>query len=115
VSIYTELLRLALDEEQQARDVASCSVRELADELAGRRLEFARSRVELGPSATRAAEWTADLIAHDVALVRLCQRLGVEQSLADPTASPSERERLLALLASGEMGVDLEGRSVSAE
>lgn len=100
MSIYTELLRLALHEEQRLRDLAECSLDELVDELVARRLELARAREMLAPSRTRAAEWTADLIAHDVALARLCQRLGVEQALDDPMAPPTERDRLLALLAS---------------
>jgi len=100
VTIYTELLRLALEEEQQVRDVADCSVEELVDELVARRVELATSREALAPSATRAAEWTADLITHDVALVRLCQRLEIDQRLVDPTSPPSERDRLLDALAS---------------
>ena len=53
----------------------------------------------MAPSSTRAAEWTADLIAHDVALIQLCKRLGIEQTLTDPSAPPTERDRLLEVLA----------------
>ena len=53
----------------------------------------------MAPSSTRAAEWTADLIAHDMALVRLCKRVGIDQTLTDPSAPPTERDRLLSVLA----------------
>ncbi len=103
MSIYSELLRLALLE-QRAEDVASQSVEELVEALVARRIQLVTSRAEMSPSATRGAEWTADLITHDVALVRLCDRLGIEQALTEPSAPPIERERLLSALAAKRIG-----------
>lgn len=105
MSIYTELLRLALEEET-VRNGAERSLDELVAELVARRLQLVRSRVELAPGATRAAEWTADLITHDVALVRLCEHLGIEQALSDPSAPPAERDRLLSGLAAKRIDLD---------
>ena len=96
MSIYSELLRLALE---QDLDADKEDVGMLAARLADRRVQLGRSRSEVGPSGSRAAEWTADLIAHDVVIVRLSERLGIAQALTDPAAAPTERDRLLAVLA----------------
>jgi len=96
MSIYSELLRLALAHDH---DHDEAGVGPLVARLVERRSQLEQSRTELAPSASRAAEWTADLIAHDVALVELCERLGIIQTLTDAAAPPTERDRLLAVVA----------------
>ena len=100
MSIHTELLRMALEADAGRLDNAS------TDELVARLAGLRRGLGQVAPDGRRprrtAADTTADLIAHDVALVRLCERLGIEQCLTDPLASPAERDRLItAVEASG--------------
>jgi hypothetical protein len=98
VSIYTELLRIALDEERDlgGRDP---STDELVDRLRTCGSLLRLSRREGGAGERGAVEWTAHLIARDVVLVHLCERLGIGQALTDPRAAPGESDRLLAVLA----------------
>ena len=100
MSIHTELLRMALEADVHGTDDAS------TDELVARLLGYRRGlRDATSGHGRRAADTTAELIAHDVALVRLCERLGIDQDLTDPQASPIERDRLVAAL--GDAGIDL--------
>ncbi len=83
---------MALDDGRGSDDAST-------DELVARFLGYHRGLrdVTAAPGhGRRAADTTADLIAHDVALVRLCRRLGIDQDLTDPRASPGERDRLVA-------------------
>jgi hypothetical protein len=104
VSIYSELLRIALDED---RDIGGreLSTDELVDQLRTCGTLLTLSRHERGAGERGAVEWTAHLMARDVVLVHLCDRLGIDQALTDPRAAPGESDRLLAVLAS--KGVDL--------
>lgn len=111
--MYSELLGLALADES-ASGGNERSVEELVDRLVKRRLELIRAREEMAPSSTRVAEWTADLIAHDVALIRLCERLGIDQTLTDASAPPTERDRLLSVLAAGRIDLG-ESQATSKE
>ena len=113
MSIYSELLRIALTEEAETGGDES-SVGELVDRLVERRLELMRSTEEMAPSSTRAAEWAAVFIAQDVALVRLCERLGIEQRLTDPSAPPTERDRIITMLAARRIDL-LAGDTLSME
>jgi len=101
MSIHTELLRMALEADVHGTDDASTV------ELVARLLGYRRGlRDTVAPGhGRRAADTTAELIAHDVALVRLCGRLGIDQDLTDPQASPTERDRLVAAV--GDAGIDL--------
>lgn len=47
-----------------------------------------------GPYTERLADW----LAYDVALVRLCERLGVSHGMLDGDAGPATRARAEALL-----------------
>jgi hypothetical protein len=103
VSIYSDLLRYALaDEGGDAR------FRPSVDELVAR-LSERRARIGGTPSSrgvpSSSPERMAEFVAHDVVLVRLCERLCIDQMLTDPWASPRERDRLVSLLA--EQGFDL--------
>jgi len=104
VSIYSDLLRHALEEQDRG-----ATTDEPVDELVARLAEqHGRINRALGPSGgdpLNSPEWMANFVAHDVALVRLCERLCIDQMLTDPWASPLERDRLLAVLA--ERGIDL--------
>lgn len=105
MSLYSDLLRLALAEPPE-KGVDTLSREALVGELAQCRAMLAKTEAAPHHDARGAAEWIAELVAHDVALVRLCERLGIDQELTDPWAHPDERDRLLALLA--DKGVVLE-------
>jgi len=102
MSIHTDLLRMALATDGHGSDDAP------TDELVARLLGYRRGLQDVTEApghGRRAADTTADLIAHDVALVRLCQRLGIDQDLTEPQASPGERDRLVAAVEAA--GIDL--------
>jgi hypothetical protein len=94
VTIYTELLRIALADA-------------LVDGRPEAPIDGLLDRLRACRTEEGAAEWTAYVLAHDVALVQLCERLGVEHALTDPRTAPGERYRLLAVL--GDRGLDLGG------
>jgi len=106
VTIYTELLRIALAE-ALVDGGPETPIDELLGRLRARRTALELSRDVGGTTEEGAAEWTAYVLAHDVALVQLCERLGVEHALTDSRTAPGERNRLLAAL--GDRGLDLRG------
>jgi hypothetical protein len=86
VSVYSEMLRLAL----AAEEPEAYSVAELVS-----RAVTAQAHLHAGhDSATR----LANSLAYDVALVRLCERLGVEHELAGESAGPIARRNAEMLL-----------------
>lgn len=104
VTVYAELLRLALAE----RDEAERSVGELVSDALVQHENLDLS----GPAADRLA---AEL-AYDRSLVRLCDRLGIAHDLLGPCArKPARRktERAVAAALADRGGVDVPGRSVT--
>jgi hypothetical protein len=72
------------------------------EELA-RHLRAQRRALGLGTRASAGGdtmERLTDYLAHDLLLIELCQRLGIEEHLTDAQAGPSgvERDRLLDFL-----------------
>jgi hypothetical protein len=111
VSLYSDLLRLALVElPEEAAETLATEV--LVDQLVQCRAMLVRTEEAPHNDARGAAEWIAELVAHDVALVRLCERVGVDQALTDPWAHPGERDRLLALLADRRIVLETSGEAV---
>jgi hypothetical protein len=104
VSIYSDLLRYALAE-QVRDDTGDEPVEELVAKLAEHRGRIGRGEGPPGGGPSNSPDRMASFVAHDVALVRLCERLSIEQMLTDPWASPLERDRLLSVLA--DRGIDL--------
>jgi hypothetical protein len=101
--MYSELLRVALASasEDGERDV----------EALAQRLRAQRRALGLGAHTSAGGdtmERITDLLAHDVLVVELCQRLGIEEHLTDPQGGPSgpERDRLLERLRTDGVGVD---------
>jgi hypothetical protein len=82
LSVYSELLRLALaDDTSPGRSVSELVTRAVTSRGA--------AHAGYGPTATR----IADALAYDVALVRLCERLGVPHGLTGEAAAPDARRR----------------------
>jgi hypothetical protein len=96
VTIHTELLRIALEADEH--DGPEPSVEWLVAKLAECRRRLAGAKDGRSAPGRGVADRAADLIAHDVALVRLCQRLDIDQALTDPFAPLGERDRLVAEL-----------------
>lgn len=86
MSVYSEMLRMALDQE--------APLHQPVGDLVSRALSL-RPRDTNASSAERVAGW----LAYDVALVRLCEYLGVEHGMLDGDAGPSSRARAEVLLA----------------
>jgi hypothetical protein len=82
LSVYSELLRLALAGDKST----GSSVSELVARAVTSR-EATQDRYEA--AATR----IADALAYDVALVRLCERLGVEHELTGESAALDARRK----------------------
>jgi hypothetical protein len=100
LSIYSELLKLALDEEPPGQESAP-SISDLLQSVL-----VLRARLEAGASSGAKAseefpapERLADQLAYDVALVRACQQLGIPQGLAGGGPVAAERERVEQALA----------------
>ena len=104
MSIYSDLLRFALAAYPESAD-AELSVEELVERLSEKRMRFPATLGTTGRGAPSASECMADFVAHDVVLVRLCERLNIGQMLTDPWSSPNERDRLISVLA--DRGFDL--------
>lgn len=106
MTVYAELLKLALAE----RDEAERSVGELVSDALVRHENLALP----GPAASRLA---AEL-AYDRTLVHLCDRLGVAHDLLGTSARTPARRRteraLVAALADRGGGKDVPGRSLTA-
>ena len=88
VSIYAEMLKLALESDEHA----DSSVPALVNEALARRVDL-----ECGGDA---ASRLARALAYDVILVRLCEQVGVPHDLTGESAGPSARrqaERKLAV------------------
>ncbi len=64
-------------------------------DLVSRALSLRPFRDGAAPSADRIAGW----LAYDVALVRLCEHLGVDHGMLDGEAGPASRARAEILLA----------------
>jgi len=97
VSIYSELLRMALGDGRDGRDQPVGSL--VAKALSCRaRLEGAATGEALSPHANP-ADRVGDGLAYDVALVRLCDRLGVEHDLTGDGDGVSARDGAEARLA----------------
>ena len=99
MSIYSELLALALEAEQEENGAHEASVEELVNRLADYAVRLAPHASNPKNNASGAEDLTANLIAHDVALVRLCELFDIPQSLTEPRSGPGERDRLISLLA----------------
>lgn len=87
VSVYAEMLKMALDADAQGDETVS----DLVSRALARRLELDRG----GDAATRLAR----ALAYDVTLVRLCERLGVEHAMTGPAAGPPARRQVERALA----------------
>jgi hypothetical protein len=87
VSVYSELVRMALEDD----DSRDSSVSELVARLA-----MLRSGLE---SAGDPAARIGDAVYYDVTLVRLCERLRIDHDLTGDTAGPVARTRAESLLA----------------
>lgn len=87
VSVYSEMLKLALDTDEQA----ASEVPDLVNEALSRRLDLDCG----GDAASRLAR----ALAYDVTLVRLCERLGIAHDLTGGTAGPSARRQVERKLA----------------
>lgn len=87
MSVYSELLRMALAHEPPADQPVG--------DLVSRALSLRPSREGAATSADLIAEW----LAYDVALVRLCEHLGVDHGMLDGEAGPASRTRAETLLA----------------
>jgi hypothetical protein len=96
VSLYSDLLRLALDD--PAVPLGSTSVDELMARVRTQQDRLALAHSRGGTYGPGSAESVVDLVTLDVAIVELCRILGIEQSLTDPWTPPDERERLLELI-----------------
>lgn len=116
VSVYTDLLRMALSTEDERDDA---SLPELIDHLISRKAVLhLGARSDGDPQADRGVTSVLGReLDYDVALVRLCDRLEIEQSLTDPSSGPSERRHaeeqvcehipaLVPLLLGGCIGVE---------
>lgn len=93
MSIYSELLRAALEDVGSARFSPLSDDELVARWRHGRRAldaELAGGPASSGPVDAR----VGDLLACDVLLVQICRRLGIEEHLTDPLAGPRERERV---------------------
>ncbi|HET6809411.1 MAG TPA: hypothetical protein VFH50_00205 [Acidimicrobiales bacterium] len=100
LSIYSELLKLALAEQPLGEESAP-SVSDLV-----RSVMVLRARLGAGAGPTVGAEAEvpapqrlADQIAYDVALVRACERLGISHRLTGDGPVAPERERVERALA----------------
>lgn len=92
VSVYSEMLRMALGEDDRAdRPVAAMPLPELVGHLLA-----CRSRLSAGGHA---ADRLARMLTYDVALVRLCDRVGVEHDLTGDLADPDGRRQVEERLA----------------
>lgn len=87
VTVYGELLRLALTREEEA----DTPLDDMVAEVLARREALARP----GDSAARLAA----ALAYDSALVRLCRRVGVAHELTGELAGPQARRRAELALA----------------
>ena len=86
VSVYAEMLKLALQEDDRVDD----TVAGLVDQALARRPDLDTG----GDAASRLAR----ALAYDVTLVRLCERLGIDHEMTGPRAGPTARrhaERVL--------------------
>jgi hypothetical protein len=90
VTIYSEMLRLALAREAAHGD-ADPPVAELVAELLSRRTRV--TRASLGLVTGKVADRVGDSVSYDVALVKLCTRLGIDHNLTGDEAGPDERQR----------------------
>lgn len=94
MSIYSELLKMALAEASRGDDdpasllaeVVACRERVRGDDAGG-----------TAPAGT--PERLGDLVAYDVALIRACRFLGIPHALADGGPTADERARVEASLA----------------
>ena len=87
MSVYAEMLKMALESDDQGDQTTS--------ELVSRALSR-RSDLESGGDA---ASRLARALAYDVTLVRLCERLGIEHDMTGPAAGPPARRHVERALA----------------
>jgi hypothetical protein len=88
VTVYAELLKLALSEEESSNQPV--------DAMVSRAVALKDGLSAPGDAATR----LASAIAYDVALVRLCETFGVAHDLTGEAAGPVARRRTERALAS---------------
>jgi hypothetical protein len=86
MTVYSELLRMALEADE---DSPGCSVDELVALVVARRQSLCAKRE--GLDTPHGGVPLVNSLAYDMALVQLCQRLGVDQGLTDNAAGPTER------------------------
>lgn len=94
MSIYSELLKLALAEAPPCGDDSS----ELAAQVLACRRRL-QDDDAAGSGLLRAPERLGDLVAYDVALIRACRHVGLPHALTDGGPTAEERARVEAALA----------------
>lgn len=97
MTIYSEVLRIALAS-GEAQGVREASVPMLVTRLLDERAHLAEDAALHKGAPGDPVERMALELAHDVALVRLCGALGIEEHLTDPASPLDERARLLRLV-----------------
>jgi hypothetical protein len=95
VTIYSEMLRMLLQEEGELSDRP---VGSLVGEVLARRAVLLEAPREAG-GRVGVAERIGDALAYDAALVHLCDRLGIEHELTGESAGPGPRRRAEQMLA----------------
>ena len=96
MSIYSEMLRLTL---QAGGDAPATSVADLVADALACRARLPAAADPAGGSHRGSAERVGDALAYDAALVRLCNRLGVEHDLMGGWPGLEARQRAEAGLA----------------
>jgi len=103
MSIYSELLSVALDEPVPSDDEAST-----AEALA--KVAACRSRLHVEETRSTQSDWTAgaiaDQLAYDIALIELARLLGIEVDLGGFGRSLTERARIEQLLMARGLPID---------
>ncbi len=103
MSIYSELLSVALDEPVPSNDEAST-----AEALA--KVAASRSRLNVEETPSTQSDWTAgaiaDQLAYDIALIELARLLGIEVDLGGFGRSLTERARIEQLLMARGLPID---------
>ena len=96
MAMYVQLLRAALEDQQEAAH-ASTDEELLAELVARRRLLPEHGGT--GPEASRMLDAVAGQVAYDASLVQVCTRLGISSDLESYAAPARERLRLETALA----------------
>ena len=87
MSVYAEMLKMAL----QADQSVDVTISELVTQALARRLDLDCG----GDAASRLAR----VLAYDVTLIRLCERLGIEYDMTGETSGPVARRQVERALA----------------